>query len=121
MNFFFSSRRRHTRCSRHWSSDVCSSDLNGIALKNRPLFFEAMFAAASETLLTLSNDEKRLGAQIGFTAVLHTWTRDLRFHPHLHCTVTGGGLAPDAATGKATRRDYLFPLAVLPKLFRGKL
>jgi hypothetical protein len=95
--------------------------LNGIALKNRQLFFEAMFAAASQTLLELGNDEKRLGAQVGFTAVLHTWTRDLRFHSHVHCIVTGGGLAPDGSAWKATKRDYLFPVAVLSALFRGKL
>jgi hypothetical protein len=75
----------------------------------------------SQTLLTLGGDQKRLGAQVGFTAVLHTWTRDLRFHPHLHCIVTAGGLAADASAWKATRRDYLFPVAVLSKLFRGKL
>jgi hypothetical protein len=95
--------------------------LNGIALKNRELFFDAMFAAASETLLELGHDEKRLGAQVGFTAVLHTWTRDLRFHPHVHCIVTGGGLTPDGSAWKATRRDYLFPVSVLSKLFRGKM
>jgi hypothetical protein len=95
--------------------------LNGIALRNRQLFFDAMFAAASQTLLALGNDEKRLGAQVGFTAVLHTWTKDLRFHPHVHCIVTGGGLAPDSSAWRATRRDYLFPVAVLSKLFRGKL
>jgi hypothetical protein len=95
--------------------------LNGIAMKNPQLFFDAMFAAASQTLLTLGNDEKRLGAQVGFTAVLHTWTKDLRLHPHVHCIVTGGGLAPDGTTWKATQRDYLFPVAVLSKLFRGKL
>jgi hypothetical protein len=95
--------------------------LNGIAMRNRRLFYEAMFAAASQTLLALGDDEKRLGAQVGFTAVLHTWTRDLRFHPHLHCIVTGGGLSPDGTRWKAARRKYLFPVAVLSKLFRGKL
>jgi hypothetical protein len=95
--------------------------LNGIVMRNRELFFDAMFAAASQTLLELGNDEKRLGAQVGFTAVLHTWTKDLRFHPHVHCIVTGGGLTADGAAWKATRRDYLFPVAVLSKLFRGKL
>jgi hypothetical protein len=95
--------------------------LNGIAMKNRQLFFDAMFAAASATLLELGHDEKRLGAQVGLTAVLHTWTRDLRFHPHVHCIVTGGGLAPDGSTWKATRRDYLFPVRVLSELFRGKM
>ena len=92
-----------------------------LALRNRELFFNAMFAAGSQTLLTLGNDEKRLGAQLGLTAVLHTWTRDLRFHPHLHCIVTGGGLTRDGVRWKATRQNYLFPVRVLSALFRGKL
>jgi hypothetical protein len=57
---------------------------------------------------------------VGLTAVLHTWTRDLRFHPHLHCIVTGGGLAADGRW-RATKRDYLFPVSVLSALFRGKV
>ena len=93
----------------------------GLALRNRELFFAAMFSAGSQTLLDLGEDEKRLGAQLGLTAVLHTWTRDLRFHPHLHCIVTGGGLTRDGARWKATRQDYLFPVRVLSKLFCGKL
>jgi hypothetical protein len=78
-------------------------------------------AAGSQTLLALGEDEKRLGAQLGLTAVLHTWTRDLRFHAHLHCIVTGGGLTRDGTRWRATKQDYLFPVAVLSKLFRGKL
>jgi hypothetical protein len=93
----------------------------GLALRNRELFFAAMFSAGSQTLLELGEDEKRLGAQLGLTAVLHTWTRDLRFHPHLHCIVTGGGLTRDGTRWKATRQDYLFPVRVLSKLFCGKL
>jgi len=93
----------------------------GLALRNRELFFAAMFSAGSQTLLALGEDEKRLGAQLGLTAVLHTWTRDLRFHPHLHCIVTGGGLTRDGARWKATKQDYLFPVRVLSALFRGKL
>jgi hypothetical protein len=92
-----------------------------LAMRNRGLFFDAMFAAGSQTLLTLGDDEKRLGAQLGLTAVLHTWTRDLRFHPHLHCIVTGGGLTRDGTRWRATKQDYLFPVTVLSALFRGKL
>lgn len=95
--------------------------LAGIAMRNREIFFDALFSAGSQTLLALGKDEKRLGAQLGLTAVLHTWTRDLRFHPHLHCIVTGGGLARDNKRWKATRQDYLFPVSVLSKLFRGKM
>ena len=94
--------------------------LAGLAMRNREVFFDALFAAGSQTLLALGRDEKRLGAQLGLTAVLHTWTRDLRFHPHLHCIVMGGGLSDDGQW-KSTKRDYLFPVAVLSKLFRGKV
>lgn len=94
--------------------------LAGLAMQNREVFFDALFAAGSQTLLALGRDEKRLGAQLGLTAVLHTWTRDLRFHPHLHCIVTGGGLTADGRW-RATKRDYLFPVSVLSVLFRGKL
>ena len=94
--------------------------LNGLAMRNREVFFDALFSAGSQTLLALGADERRLGAQLGLTAVLHTWTRDLRFHPHLHCIVTGGGLTSDGRW-KATKRDYLFPVSVISKLFRGKM
>jgi hypothetical protein len=94
--------------------------LADIAMQNRKLFFNAMFAAVSQTLIALGLDEKRLGAQLGFTAVLHTWTRDLRFHPHIHCIVTGGGLTSDGKW-KAIRKSYLFPVRVMSALFRGKL
>jgi hypothetical protein len=95
--------------------------LAGLAMRNREVFFDALFAAGSQALLALGEDEKRLGAQIGLTAVLHTWTRDLRFHPHLHCIVTGGGLTRDGQRWRSTRQDYLFPVSVLSKLFRGKM
>lgn len=94
--------------------------LAGLAKRNREAFFDLLFAAGSQTLLALASDAKRLGGQPGLTAVLHTWTRDLRFHPHLHCIVTGGGLAPDGRW-RATKRDYLFPVSVLSALFRGKV
>jgi Putative transposase/Transposase zinc-binding domain len=94
--------------------------LAGLALHNREVLFDILFAAGSQTLLALGRDEKRLGALLGLTAVLHTWTRDLRFHPHLHCIVTGGGLTADG-TWKSTKQDYLFPVSVLSALFRGKV
>ena len=63
----------------------------------------------------------RSGAQLGLTAVLHTWTRDLRLHPHLHCVVTGGGLDVEADRWVAARPRFLFPLKALGRRFRGKL
>ena len=87
--------------------------LASLAMRNREVFFAALFAARSQTLLELGEDEKRLGAQLGLTAVLHTWTRALRFHPHLHCIVTGGGLTRDGKRWIASKQDYLFPVSVL--------
>jgi hypothetical protein len=97
------------------------AELRTIAKQNRQLVFNALFQAASETLLELALDPKRLGARLGVTAVLHTWTRELDFHPHLHCIVTGGGF--DAETGRwvAGNPRHLLPVRVLGVLFREKL
>jgi hypothetical protein len=84
------------------------------------VLYTLLFRAASETLLELAADPKRLGAQIGITAVLHTWGQNLLFHPHLHCVVTGGGLSPDGSRWVPTREGYFLPVQVLSMLFRGK-
>jgi hypothetical protein len=95
--------------------------LRPLVHRNRRLLFGLLFEAATQTLLTLAADHDRLGALIGITAVLHTWTRDLSFHPHLHCVVTGGGLAPaGGAWVESGRSRFLFPVAVMAALFRGK-
>lgn len=94
--------------------------LQPLVLKNRRALYGVLFRAASRTLLELSADPKRLGAQIGVTAVLHTWGQNLLFHPHLHCVVTGGGLSPDGRRWVPSRSDYFLPVQVLARLFRGK-
>lgn len=81
--------------------------------------FGALFSAASETLLELG--ETRLAARLGVTMVLHTWTRDLRFHPHVHALVTAGGLATDGSRWAPSGRKYLFPIEVMGALLRGKM
>lgn len=95
-------------------------ELNPLALRNKKVVFNILFAAASQTLLTIARDDKHLGAQVGFTTVLHTWGQNLLFHPHLHCVVTGGGLSSDSARWISAREKYLVPVKVLGKLFRGK-
>ena len=94
--------------------------LRPLVARNRRRLFALLFRAAAQTLLTLGTDPARLGARLGVTAVLHTWTRDLQFHPHVHCIVTGGGLAPDRQRRIPSRRRHLFPVRVLARLFRGK-
>jgi hypothetical protein len=88
---------------------------------NRELLFKILFDTASATLLELGRNPKWLGAQLGITAVLHTWTRQMLLHPHLHCIVTGGGLSADSTAWIALRDPtFLFPLDVIGALFRGK-
>ncbi len=94
--------------------------LRPLVLKNQRLLYSLLFRAASQTLQQLAADPKRLGAQLGFTAILHTWGQNLLFHPHLHCVVTGGGLSPDGKQWVSARQGYLLPAKVLRKLFRGK-
>ncbi len=96
------------------------AELRPLVLGNRRLLYALLFETASQTLLALGADAKRLGGLLGITAVLHTWTRDLSFHPHLHCVVTGGGLSADGHRWISTRPGYLFPVRVLGALFRGK-
>lgn len=95
--------------------------LKPLARRHPRLIYNALFSAASQTLLQLGHDLKRLGGQLGITAVLHTWTQDLRLHPHLHCVVTGGCLSHDGSKWrKASKGKFLFPVKVMSLLFRGK-
>jgi len=93
-----------------------------LALRNQRLFYSLLFRAASETLLEIAADPRHLGARIGVLAVLHTWSQNLRHHPHLHCLVPAGGLALDHSRWIAPRlRGFFLPVRVLSRMFRGKL
>jgi len=94
------------------------SELHSLMAFRRADLFSALFHAAAETLAELART--KMEATLGVTAVLHTWTRDLRFHPHVHCLVTAGGLALDDSRW-FPRDGFLFPARVLGALFRGKM
>jgi len=95
------------------------SILNPLTRYNQKEIYNLLFKAAAETLLELSRDVKYLGAEIGFTTVLHTWGQNLMDHPHLHCIVPGGGLSPDGKWINA-KKDFFIPVKVLSRKFRGK-
>jgi hypothetical protein len=69
-------------------------EIRPVAIRNSKIVYGLLFKAASQTLLELGKDEKWIGAQLGLTAVLHTWKAELRYHPYLHCLLAGGGLSP---------------------------
>ena len=93
-------------------------ELNSFALYNRSLFYQLFYRAASETLLTLSEDKKWLGATIGIIAILHTWGQNIMDHPHIHCIIPGGGIRPDGKKWRSFRTDYFIPFDVMGMLFR---
>ncbi len=97
------------------------SQLRLLAKVNPQKVYGLMFKATAQTLLELDRDPKRLGAKLGLTCVLHTWSRMLAYHPHVHCVITGGGLSPEHDRWIASSRKYLFLLKVMATLLRGKM
>jgi hypothetical protein len=89
-----------------------------LALQNKKVVYDILFQNASQTLLRIGADPKHLGAQLGFMAVLHTWGQALTHHPHLHCVVPGGGLAPDGERWLPCKKGFFLPVRVLSRLFR---
>jgi len=79
-----------------------------------------LFLCVKETLLELALDNKYLGAQLGITSVLHTWSQTLSYHPHIHCIVPGGGLSSDGFRFKKSKKKFFIPSKVLSRKFRGK-
>src|SRR5881397_1589488 len=95
--------------------------LSPLALQNKREVYALLFRASAETLLQVAGDPKRLGAEIGFFSVLHTWNQKLQHHPHVHCVVpAGGGLAPDHSRWIDSQQSFFLPVGVLKELFRGK-
>jgi hypothetical protein len=95
-------------------------ELSALALGNRKLLYDRLFAATSETLQTIGADPRHLGARLGALLVLHTWGQQLEHHPHIHAVVPGGGLSPDGTKWVASRENFLVSVKVLGRLFRGK-
>ena len=95
--------------------------LHPLFLAGQAVAYNLLFAAAARTLEEVAANPRRLGARIGFVAVLHTWTQTLLYHPHIHVLVPGGGLSPDGASWRESRSGYFLPVRVLSEVFRGKL
>jgi hypothetical protein len=96
------------------------AELNYLTLTNKKEMYSVLFKASSETLLELAKDKKYLGANIGFTSLLHTWGQNLMNHPHIHCIVPSGGLSLDGSRWISSRKKFFIPVKVLSAKFRGK-
>jgi hypothetical protein len=93
-------------------------ELNALIQQNQAVLYDLLFRSVSETLLSFGRN--KFGAQLGVTAVLHTWGQTLVDHYHLHCIVSGGGLALDGTGWVRSRSDYLFSVRALSRVYRAK-
>jgi len=91
-----------------------------LVLQNKKVLYDLLFRTSAETLLEVARDPRLLGAQLGFFSVLHTWSQQLRIHPHVHCVIPAGGLSPDHTRWIRSREKYFLPKEVLAEVFRGK-
>jgi len=95
-------------------------DLHGLVLQNRAELYNLLFRTVAETLREVARNPTHLGAEIGFFSILHTWGQNLLFHPHIHCVIPGGGIAPDKTRWIHPPHPFFLPVKVLGKVFRGK-
>ena len=95
--------------------------LSELMLQNKRLLYDLLFRCVSATLLEVAANPKRLGAEIGFLCVLHTWGQTLIHHPHIHCVVPAGGFAPGCTRWVHPKcAGFFLPKTVLSEVFRGK-
>jgi hypothetical protein len=92
--------------------------IGAIAFQNKAVVYAILFKAAAEALTTLAANPRRLGAEIGAVAVLHTWGQALTHHPHLHCVVPGGGLSLDGTRWLHGKANFFLAVKPLARLFR---
>jgi Putative transposase/Transposase zinc-binding domain len=95
-------------------------ELRPVARRHQKVIYGLMMKAAAASLIQLAANPRYVGGLIGVTAVLHTWTRTLTYHPHVHCLVPGGGVSPEGSW-LAARPNFLVPVKALSKIFRAKL
>lgn len=107
-------------CDHYHGVFTLPRELHALWRCNRRRFADLLFRAARDTLFTLLEDPRYLGAIPGVIVALHTWGRTLCLHPHVHCLVTGGGWTADGAW-KPVRGGFLLPVRAVAALFRGKL
>ena len=91
-----------------------------MARRNQRVIYNLLFRISAAALKKLSWDPRYVGGQVGMVGVLHTWGRNLSYHPHVHYLVPAGGLSADEQKWVASRHNFLVPVKALSCLFRAK-
>jgi len=119
-NWVESQKKRLLDCAHYHVVFTLPHEYLNLWQYNRKWFTKAIFKASRDTLMELLKDKKYLGATPGILMTLHTWGRQLNYHPHIHCLVTAGGVTENN-DWKPLEGDYLLPIRVVKSLYRGKL
>lgn len=94
--------------------------LRKVARSHQRLIYNILFRTSAAATQKLARDPRFVGGQIGMIGVLHTWGRNLAYHPHVHYLVPAGGMAEDGPTWVASRKNFLVPVKALSRLVRAK-
>jgi len=95
-------------------------ELRPIARSNQKVVYDLLFKSSAAAVQKLAEDPRFLGGNIGMMGGLHTWQRDMGYHPHVHFIVPGGGLSPDGSQWLPTYSDFFVPVEALSPIFRAK-
>lgn len=95
-------------------------ELRRMARSHQRLFYGLLMKCAGESLQSLGWDSRFVGGRLAMMGVLHTWGRDLSYHPHVHMIVAGGGLWPDEELWLEASQEFLMPVKALSKIVAGK-
>ena len=96
------------------------AELRKPARSHQKVFYDIAFKASAEAMQKLARDPKYIGGEIGLMGVLHTWKRDLNYHPHIHYLVPAGGISEDHSQWQRVKNDFFLPVKALSKIFRAK-
>jgi hypothetical protein len=115
-------RTRLLPCDHYLVTFTLPHQLHAVARAHPRVVYAALLREAAAALQTLADDRTWVGGRLGILAVLHTWSRTLEYHPHVHLLVTAGGLAPDGtAWVRPAHPRFLMPGYMLSAIFRAKL
>lgn len=95
-------------------------ELRAVAMKDGRKVYSLLIKSAAEATQLLAKDDRYIGGEIGMLGVVHTWGRNLSYHPHVHFLVPGGGLTP-SGQWQATSHNFFLPVKALSKIFRAKM
>lgn len=96
------------------------AELRDFCRKNQKLFYNILFKTSAHAAIDLAKDERFIGGQIGLIGILHTWSRTLTFHPHIHFLIPGGGLSDDGSLFHFSDDNFLLRVEPLSIIFRAK-